>query len=96
MTREDADEEALDPETEAAIRAVVRDELDRQRGDSSLRVVGQVLAGVLFALFVLQPVMGISIFALADAGVPIAVLAAGSLVTFVGLVAYGWQLPPFR
>ena len=96
MTREDADEEALDPETEAAIRAVVRDEMERQRGDSPLRVVGQVLAGVLFALFVLQPVMGISLFTLADAGVPIAVLAAGSLVVFAGLVAYGWELPPFR
>jgi hypothetical protein len=94
MTADDQD--ALDPETEAAVRAVVRDELAQSRRDSPLRAVGQVLAGVLFALFVLQPVLGFSLFALADAGVSLGLLAAASLLLWVGLVAYGWELPPFR
>lgn len=96
MTADDADHDALDPETEAAVRAVVRDELARNRGESPWRAVGQVLAGVLFALFVLQPVLGFSLFALAGAGVPLELLAAASLLLWVGLVAYGWELPPFR
>lgn len=96
MTGNDADHDALDPETEAAIRAVVREELERGRGDSPWRAVGQVLAGVLFALFVLQPLLGFSLFALGGAGVPLELLAGASLLLWIGLVAYGWQLPPFR
>jgi protein-S-isoprenylcysteine O-methyltransferase Ste14 len=96
MTGDDADSDSLDPATEAAIRSVVREELARHRADSPWRAAGQVLAGVLFALFVLQPVLGFSLFALAGAGVPLELLAGASLLLWVGLVAYGWQLPPFR
>jgi len=95
MTADDADE-GLDPETEAAIRSVVREELERNRRNSPWRAVGQVLAGVLFALFVLQPLLGVSVFALSEAGVPLGLLGGGLLVLCVGLVAYGWRLPPFR
>lgn len=95
MTDDGADE-PLDPETEAAIRSVVREELARHRADSPWRAVGQVLAGVLFALFVLQPLLGFSLFALAGAGVPLELLAGASLLLWLGLVAYGWGLPPFR
>jgi hypothetical protein len=96
MTGDDADYDGLDPETESAIRSVVREELERHRADSPWRAVGQLLAGVLFALFVLQPVLGVWLFALAGAGVPIELLAAASLLLWLGLVAYGWKLPPFR
>lgn len=96
MTGDDADGDTLDSETEAAIRSVVREELERHRADSPWRAAGQVLAGVLFALFVLQPVLGISLFALAGVGVPLELLAAASLLFWLGLVAYAWRLPPFR
>ena len=96
MPTDESEQDALDPETEAAIRAVVREELDRQGEGSTLRAVGQVLAGVLFALFVLPPVMGVSVFTLAEAGIPLGLIGAGSLALFLGLIAYGWELPPFR
>ncbi|AEN05739.1 hypothetical protein [Halolamina sp.] len=96
MTTDDPSQDTVDPETEATIRAVVRGELERHRADSPWRAVGQVLAGVLFALFVLSPVMGVSLFAFADAGVPLGLIGAGSLVVWLGLIAYGWRLPPFR
>lgn len=96
MTGDTADNDGIDPETESAIRSVVREELERHRADSPWRAVGQVFAGVLFAVFVLQPVLGVSLFALAGAGVPLVLLAVTSLLLWLGLVAYGWKLPPFR
>ena len=96
MPPDDPEQESLDSETEETIRVVVREELARQQADSPLRVIGQVLAGVLFALFVLQPILGVSLFAFAEAGVPMPLLVAAPIVLFLGLIAYGWRLPPFR
>lgn len=88
-TPEDGDE--LDAETEAAVRRAVRAELHAQT-----RAAAQVIAGILFALFVLPAVSALVYPPLFEAGMPPAVLGVGSIALALLLVAYGWRLPPFR
>jgi len=76
----------VDPETEAAIRQVISDEL---RG--VVRALAQLGGGLLVGLVGLSSLTG---------GL-IAVDAPPALFGLVGigfllLVAYGWRLPPFR
>ncbi|UIO99598.1 hypothetical protein Hbl1158_13880 [Halobaculum sp. CBA1158] len=93
--RSDADEEPLtEADVERIVRRVVREELDaRDRRSGS---VWTLLAGAFVGVLVLLPVSGIALSALADAGVPLPILAVASLLAAAALVAYGWRLPPFR
>lgn len=81
------DSDAIDPETEAAVRRIVREERD-----SPLWAIMQVLGGALFALLVAPVLLGL----LAIVGVPLTVVAAIALVGLLAAIAYGWALPPFR
>jgi hypothetical protein len=92
-TDSDAD---LDPETEAAIRRVVRDEL-RGRDDASglrsaVRTVSQIAGGVLVGWLGLSAVAG----GLIAVDAPFLPAVALCVVGFLLLIAYGWRLPPFR
>lgn len=80
-----------DEELEAAVQRGVRAELHRIG-----RNAAQVVAGVLFALFVLPLLLTLLLPPLFEIGVPPAVFAGSAVVCLFGLVAYGWRLPPFR
>ncbi|QKY21283.1 hypothetical protein B4589_013210 [Halolamina sp. CBA1230] len=86
-TNGDAGEAGLDPETESAVRRIVREERD-----SPLWAIMQVLGGALFAILVVPAVLGL----LLVVGVPFVVVAGLALVGLLGAIAYGWALPPFR
>ncbi|MFC6786513.1 hypothetical protein ACFQFH_11610 [Halobaculum halobium] len=88
------DEPPTEADVERIVRRVVREELDA-RDDRSGSVL-TVLAGAAVGLLVLLPLSGVVISTLADAGVPIPVLAVAALLSTGALVAYGWRLPPFR
>mgnify|MGYP000622157274 CR=1 FL=1 len=91
-TADDSDADAdtadeLDPETEAAVRRIVREERD-----SPLGAIVQVLGGALFALLVVPTLLGLLLIV----GVPLVAVAAVALVGLLAAIAYGWALPPFR
>ncbi|SHG71800.1 hypothetical protein [Halobaculum gomorrense] len=81
-------------ELERVVRRVVREELDARADRPGS--VWTLLAGAIAGLFVLVPLSGVVLGTLADAGVPLPVLAVASLLAAGALVAYGWRLPPFR
>lgn len=88
------DDTALDPETEAAIRRVVREELDQRDATDTrgaVRAITQIGGGLLVGWVGLAAVTG----GLLASDAP---LEAFGLVAvgFLLLVAYGWRLPPFR
>jgi len=88
------DDTALDPETEAAVRRIVREELqqrDATGGAGAVRAVSQIGGGLLVGVLALSVVTG-GLIAF-DAPPLLFGLVA---VAFLLLVAYGWQLPPFR
>ena len=88
------DDTALDPETEAAIRRVVREELDQRDatgiGDV-LRAISQFGSGFVIGAIGIATVGGILI---AIDAPPVAFGVGG--VGVLLLIAYGWRLPPFR
>jgi hypothetical protein len=95
MPSTDSDAE-IDPETELAIRRVVRDELDHRDDTTGLRgavqAITQIGGGLLVGWLGLSTVAG-GLTAVDAPFVPaIALVVAGFLL----LVAYGWRLPPFR
>jgi hypothetical protein len=86
----------VDPETESAIRGIVRDELD-QRDDatgfrSAVRAITQIGGGLLVGWLGLSAVAGGLIVVDAPLVPAIVLVGAGFLL----LIAYGWRLPPFR
>ena len=95
MPSTDSDAE-LDPETESAIRRVVRDELDHRDEATGLRgavrTITQIGGGLLVGWLGLSVVAG-GLIAIDAPFVPAVALVG---VGFLLLVAYGWRLPPFR
>ena len=88
------DDTALDPETEAAIRRVVREELDQRDATGIggvLRAISQFGSGFVIGAIGIATVVGILI-AIDAPPVAFVVGAVGVLL----LIAYGWRLPPFR
>jgi len=88
------DDTALDPETEAAVRRVVREELDQHDATDSrgaVRAITQIGGGLLVGWFGLAAVTGGLVALDAPLGA-FGLVAVGVLL----LVAYGWRLPPFR
>ena len=84
----------FDPETEAAIRRVVRDELKQYDATGLagvVRAITQFGSGLLVGVLALSVVTGVLIAF--DAPPLLFGLVA---VAFLLLVAYGWRLPPFR
>jgi len=88
------DDTALDPETEAAVRRVVREELD-QRDTTGLggvlRAITQFGSGVAVGAIGIATVLGM----LMAIDAPPAAFVVGAVGVLL-LIAYGWQLPPFR
>lgn len=91
---DDGEEPPTEADVERVVRRVVREELDAR--DDRSGSVWTILAGAAVGILVLLPLSGVVISTLADAGVPIPVLALVTLLATVALVAYGWRLPPFR
>ena len=96
MSSSNSDDAALDPDTESAIRRVVRDELAHRDDTTGLRravrAMTQIGGGLLVGWFGLSAVAG-GLIAVDTPALPaLAVVAVG----FSLLIAYGWQLPPFR
>ncbi|MFQ3475652.1 hypothetical protein HKK80_05240 [Halonotius sp. F2-221B] len=88
------DDTVLDPETEAAIRRVVREELDQHDATDSrgaVRAITQIGGGLLVGWFGLAAVTGGLVALDAPLGA-FGLVAVGVLL----LIAYGWRLPPFR
>ena len=88
------DDTALDPETEAAIRRVVREELDRRDATGLggvLRAITEFGSGFVIGAIGIATVVGILIAT--DA--PPAAFVVGAVGVLL-LIAYGWRLPPFR
>ncbi|QZX98336.1 hypothetical protein [Halobaculum rubrum] len=92
--RSDRGDRLTDDDIERVTRRVVREELAAR--DDRSGSVWTVLVGAAVGLLVLLPLAGIVLSTLADAGVPIPLLAAAALLVAGALVAYGWRLPPFR
>lgn len=90
----DGDRSPSEDELERVVRRVVREELDAR--DDRSGSVWTLFAGAAVGLLVLLPLSAVVIVTLADAGVPLPVLAVASLLAAAALVAYGWRLPPFR
>jgi hypothetical protein len=88
------DPSELDPETEAAIRRVVREELTKHADTDTrgaVRAITQIGGGLLVGWVGLAAVTG----GLVASDAPLA--AFGLIgVGFLLLIAYGWRLPPFR
>lgn len=87
MSSTTAGDDDLDPETEAAVRRIVREERE-----SPLWALLQVIGGALFALLVAPVLLGLLLIV----GVPLVAVAALALVGLLAAIAYGWALPPFR
>ncbi|ESP87374.1 hypothetical protein [Candidatus Halobonum tyrrellensis] len=88
------DDSLTEADVERITRRVVREEIeeyDRRSGS-----IWTILAGVVVGLFVLLPASSLFLSSLADAGVPVPVVAGLGLLAAAALVAYGWRLPPFR
>ena len=88
------DDTALDPETEAAVRRVVREELDQRDATGLggvLRAISQFGSGFVIGGIGIATVVGILIAI--DA--PPAAFGVGAVGVLL-LIAYGWRLPPFR
>ncbi|WP_348607444.1 hypothetical protein [Halobaculum rarum] len=92
--RSDRGDRLTDADIERVTRRVVREELAAR--DDRSGSVWTVLVGAAVGLLVLLPLAGIVLSTLADAGVPIPLLAVAALLAAGVLVAYGWKLPPFR
>jgi len=92
--RSDRGDRLTDADIERITRRVVREELAAR--DDRSGSVWTVLAGAVVGLLVLVPLSGVVVGTLADAGVPIPLLAIAALLAAGVLVAYGWRLPPFR
>lgn len=87
------DEPLTEADVERITRRVVREEIeeyDRRSGS-----IWTILAGVVVGLFVLLPASSLFLSSLADAGVPVPVVAGLGLLAAAALVAYAWRLPPF-
>jgi len=76
----------LDPETEAAIRRLIHDELR-----SVVRALSQIGGGLLVGFLALSVVAG-GLIAIEPPPVVVGLVGIGFLL----LIAYGWRLPPFR
>lgn len=87
MLSNDTDEIDINPETDAAIRRAVRDEL---RG--VVRALSEIGGGLLLGFIALPVVAGV----LVALGAPLVVVLVASVVAVLALIAYGWRLPPFR
>ena len=88
------DDTALDPETEAAIRRVVREELQHQGGTDvrgAVRAITQIGGGLLVGWIGLAAVTG----GLISSDAPLGAFGLLAVVMLL-LIAYGWRLPPFR
>jgi len=88
------DDTALDPETEAAIRRVVREELDQRDATGLggvLRAITQFGGGFVIGGIGIATVVGM----LMAIDAPPAAFVVGAVGVLL-LIAYGWQLPPFR
>ncbi|ERH02921.1 MAG: hypothetical protein J07HN6_00239 [Halonotius sp. J07HN6] len=94
MPSTDSDTE-LDPETESAIRRVVRDERSHRDATGlrgAVRAITQIGGGLFVGWLGFSVAGGGLIATDAPPVLAIALVAVGFLL----LIAYGWQLPPFR
>ncbi|GAB7013876.1 hypothetical protein [Halolamina salina] len=87
MSSTNGDADDLDPETEAAIRRAVREEI---RG--AVRALRQVGGGLLFGFFALPALAGV----LLVFNVPITIVFLLWVGALLVLGAYAWELPPFN
>jgi hypothetical protein len=87
MSSTNGDADDLDPETEAAVRQAVREEI---RG--GVRALSQIGGGLLFGFLALPALAGV----LLVLDVPITVVLLLWVGALLALGAYAWELPPFR
>jgi len=87
MSSTNGDADDLDPETEAAVRQAVREEI---RG--AVRALSQIGGGLLFGFLALPALAGV----LLVLDVPITVVLLLWVGALLALGAYAWELPPFR
>ncbi|WP_053947268.1 hypothetical protein [Halolamina sediminis] len=87
MSSTNGDADDLDPETEAAVRRAVREEIR-----AAVRAVSQIGGGLLFGFLVLPALAGV----LLVLDVPITIVFLLWVGALLGLGAYAWDLSPFR